>query len=353
MLTRLLAGSIRRAPQTAAAVRLRALARPRFGARSASTIFSDADGNADFAGAASSHSSRDGEGSSDAARSAASKGGGARGRVQKYSVDEVVNWLDAELAVSLTVMDARGLMGGVVGDFLVFATARSASHMKRIAKSVAHELKSRGVVMYGSAPTIEGLDADDGWMLIDGGQVVINVMTAEAQRELRLEPHWEMNGAKVVHERQPPGQAPGQEAEPLLRVAAAAGAAYGSGLSAEDGADVDGFEYSAEEDGSIYEEGVGDFELLAEFEAAGGSTDDFELSLEKDSEEKEHAEAIGGGHVDEDDDSASLEVGDEVGDYEYEEYDEAAADQNDQGDSQAEEPTRSEGERRGQGRGKR
>ena len=64
-----------------------------------------------------------------------------------------------------------------------------------------HELSARGVLMFGSAPTIEGLNSDDGWMVIDGGQVLVNVMTIEAQRKFELEHRWETNGATVVLQR--------------------------------------------------------------------------------------------------------------------------------------------------------
>jgi len=38
-------------------------------------------------------------------------------------------------------------------------------------------------------------------MVIDGGQVLVNVMTIEAQRKFELEHRWETNGATVVLQR--------------------------------------------------------------------------------------------------------------------------------------------------------
>ena len=130
-------------------------------------------------------------------RPAAWTDGSSRGRIQKYSVTDVVSWLDAELAVSVTVMDARGLMDGAVGEFIIFATARSTSHMKRVSGTVMQELSARGVLMFGSAPTIEGLNSDDGWMIIDGGQVLV-FSNVEASAGFREQGHGDFVEAVVA-----------------------------------------------------------------------------------------------------------------------------------------------------------
>jgi ribosomal silencing factor RsfS len=83
---------------------------------------------------------------------------------RQYTVDDAVSWLHAELADELTVLDVRDVLDGLAGDWLVFATARSHAHMKRAASAVCFELKQRGVSVHGGAPTIEGIEADDGWM---------------------------------------------------------------------------------------------------------------------------------------------------------------------------------------------
>ena len=99
----------------------------------------------------------------------------------EYNVDDVVGWLQSELALDIRVLDVRGIMDGVVGDWLVFATARSTSHMKRLAETIVFELKQRGVIMFGQAPTIEGAQTDD-WMLVDGGKAVVNIMIEDARQ---------------------------------------------------------------------------------------------------------------------------------------------------------------------------
>lgn len=83
---------------------------------------------------------------------------------------EVVDWINDVHASNVTVLDVQDVMGGAVGKYLVFATAHTRNHMQRIAKTVTHELKERGVVMFGSSPKIEGAHSED-WMLVDGGEV--------------------------------------------------------------------------------------------------------------------------------------------------------------------------------------
>ena len=77
-----------------------------------------------------------------------------------YSLDDVVSWLDAELALDVSALRVTGLLDGAVGDYFVFATARSRVHMRRVAKGVRHELKERGVtVSFGEASKPFVLDA--------------------------------------------------------------------------------------------------------------------------------------------------------------------------------------------------
>lgn len=116
----------------------------------------------------------------------------------RYSIEDVLDWLRSEVALQIVAMETHGAMNGAVGEWLVFCTARSRAHMIRLAKLVAYELKERGVLMFGQAPTIEGIDTDD-WMLVDGGAVVINIMTQDTRHKLALEEHWQKLGAEKVY----------------------------------------------------------------------------------------------------------------------------------------------------------
>ena len=100
-----------------------------------------------------------------------------------YTVQEVIGWLEDEHAFDLCFLDVKHLMDGAVGDWLLFASARSTGHMLRTAKAVRQEFKRREVTApspSGSAtPSIEGQESDD-WMLVDGGSVIVNIMCEAA-----------------------------------------------------------------------------------------------------------------------------------------------------------------------------
>lgn len=144
----------------------------------------------------------------------------ARPPSDAYTTEDVVQWLRAERALNVTAFDVSHLLSGSVGESFVFATGRSQAHMLRIGKAVRHELKHRGVLMFGKPPTIEGKDSDD-WLLVDGGKVVVSVMRQATRDRLALERHWEEQGAipiELPHD-------PEEEMREATAAAAAAAAA--------------------------------------------------------------------------------------------------------------------------------
>jgi len=114
-----------------------------------------------------------------------------------YTTEAVVGWLRAERAEAVRALSVSGLLGGAVGECLIFATGRSAAHVTRIANAIQQEFKDAGVVRFGQAPSIEGSPSDD-WLLIDGGSVVVSVMVPAARDLLRLEEHWQAQGATEI-----------------------------------------------------------------------------------------------------------------------------------------------------------
>ena len=156
------------------------------------------------------------------------------------AVHDVAGWLHAELGDDICALDARSMSGGGVGDFLLFASARSRQHMTRLASAVRLELKQRGVMREGQPAQIEGKHSED-WLVVDGGDVIVSVMMPAARQRLQLEDHWRELGASEVAL----GLAP--HATPVDAAAAAAGVAgartpehwgVGGGASGESLGDV-------------------------------------------------------------------------------------------------------------------
>ena len=95
-----------------------------------------------------------------------------------YSLDEIK-------AIDSVVMDVKKL--GVFSDYIMISTGTSRRHIKAISSSVIQTLKENNLSNIG----IEGQDQDD-WVLVDAGDIIINVMTEEARDFYDLEGLWDV-----------------------------------------------------------------------------------------------------------------------------------------------------------------
>lgn len=91
--------------------------------------------------------------------------------------------LDDLKARDLVALDVRELTG--VTDYMLICTGTSNRHVKALANNVAVEVKKHGLPAMG----IEGTQAAD-WVLVDFGDVVVHVMSAEARDFYDLERLW-------------------------------------------------------------------------------------------------------------------------------------------------------------------
>eukprot|EP00903_Cladosiphon_okamuranus_P009753 g9272.t1 len=108
---------------------------------------------------------------------------------KNLTVDEVVGAIEAQGATDVRAIDLRG-KGAGMGDFMVFSTATTPLHMRRLANMIVQALKRRKLVNAMGITGAEGIDCDD-WMLVDCDNLIVHFMTAEARQELDLETHWE------------------------------------------------------------------------------------------------------------------------------------------------------------------
>jgi ribosome-associated protein len=97
--------------------------------------------------------------------------------------DLVVDALDDLKAVDTKIVDVRGLSS--VMDFLVIASGNSSRHIKSLADNVVVKAKAAGCPPIG----VEGENAAD-WVLVDLGDVVVNVMQPAARSFYDLERLW-------------------------------------------------------------------------------------------------------------------------------------------------------------------
>lgn len=99
---------------------------------------------------------------------------------------EVARALEAERGMDVVVLDVRGKADGIA--WLLLCTARSVAHMRRLSDLVFRALLDRRLKPPADTGDwgVEGRDGED-WMVVDCGQMVVNVMSAEARRAHDLE----------------------------------------------------------------------------------------------------------------------------------------------------------------------
>ena len=71
-------------------------------------------------------------------------------------------------------------------DFMIVASGNSSRHVKSIAQTIATECRAQGVVPRG----IEGNDVGE-WALLDLGDVVVHIMTADSRDKYQIEQLWQ------------------------------------------------------------------------------------------------------------------------------------------------------------------
>ena len=95
----------------------------------------------------------------------------------------VISELDERKAENVTTIDVIGKTSFT--DYMVIATGTSDRHIKALCNYVAMALKDKGVVPKG----IEGAQGSE-WVLMDLGDVILHVMTAQTREFYQLEKLW-------------------------------------------------------------------------------------------------------------------------------------------------------------------
>jgi ribosome-associated protein len=98
--------------------------------------------------------------------------------------DLAINALDDMKGIDIAAMDVRTVTS--IADYMVICTGRSTRHVKALAESVSMKAKEMKV----SYVRTEG-EQECEWVLVDLGDVVVHVMTAESRAFYSLEDLWE------------------------------------------------------------------------------------------------------------------------------------------------------------------
>jgi len=97
--------------------------------------------------------------------------------------------LDERKGLYITTLDVRGKTSFT--DYMVIATGTSDRHIRSLCDYVAEKAKESGFTVLG----IEG-DLGSDWVLLDLGDVIVHVMTAQAREFYQLEKLWSVDRAE-------------------------------------------------------------------------------------------------------------------------------------------------------------
>jgi len=105
----------------------------------------------------------------------------------------VTTELDDRKAENIVTVDVIGKSSFT--DYMVVATGTSTRHIKALCNYVSVALKGKGVFPKG----IEG-GQDSEWVLVDLGDVIVHVMTAQTREFYQLEKLWTVESNEEVNE---------------------------------------------------------------------------------------------------------------------------------------------------------
>ena len=105
------------------------------------------------------------------------------------------DFLDAKKALDIVILDISELSG--FADYFVIATAMNARNMQTLSEEVESKFKEIDILVR----SIEGKDSS-GWILMDYGDLIVNIFTAEQRDRYQIEKIW--NDCPIVDYEQKP-----------------------------------------------------------------------------------------------------------------------------------------------------
>ena len=111
----------------------------------------------------------------------------------KELLEMVQEVLDDRKGQNITVLDVIGKTS--ITDYMVVVTSTSERHAKALSDYVLEKVKEKGFLPLG----VEGQKGSD-WVLLDLGDVILHVMTAQAREFYQLEKLWSVDRANESEE---------------------------------------------------------------------------------------------------------------------------------------------------------
>ncbi len=99
-------------------------------------------------------------------------------------LNKITKILDAKKAIDLKTIDIKEKSS--IADYMVIATGTSSTHIKSLADNVEEDLKKEEIY----PNKIEGYNTNS-WILMDYGDIIVNIFTPEEREKYNLEELWE------------------------------------------------------------------------------------------------------------------------------------------------------------------
>jgi ribosome-associated protein len=105
----------------------------------------------------------------------------------------IISILEEHKAANISAFDVSKITD--ISDYLIICSATSSRHIKALSDHVIEQVKKRGVMPIG----YEGRKGEQGWALIDLGDIIIHIMIPEIREFYNLEKLWNItpNVSKV------------------------------------------------------------------------------------------------------------------------------------------------------------
>lgn len=108
-------------------------------------------------------------------------------------VDSIKTVLDEKKGQNIRVLDVIGKTS--VTDYMVLVNSTSARHAKSLCDYILDNMKQQNITPLG----VEGLQGSD-WVLVDLGDVIVHIMTSQAEAFYQLEKLWSVERTEEIIE---------------------------------------------------------------------------------------------------------------------------------------------------------
>lgn len=99
-------------------------------------------------------------------------------------LNKIIKILDSKKAINIKTIDIKDRSS--LADYMIITSGTSSTHIKSLADNVEEDLKKEEIY----PNKIEGYNTNS-WILMDYGDIIVNIFTEEEREKYNLEELWE------------------------------------------------------------------------------------------------------------------------------------------------------------------